>query len=314
MRKISNKILIVALLALVALFLLAKVFRSPGLESNLRKGLVKVDSSAVTEIRILPSNAREQVVRLFKSGKNWTVEKDNLKFEADTASVKSILEMLSHVDAERMISRKKEKWETFNVGEKSTNVSVYNGSDQIANIHFGKSGFNQSSPGGYGGAYTYVRLSDEDEVYLVDGFYESTFNRTFSDWRNKAFMRLQRDLITKVSFNYPGDSSFVLEKIDSAWLANGRPTEQNKVEAYLGHLAYKNLNTFVDGFNPAVNPDIIIQAEGAGAVLGTIEGWKSDSGWTLHSSLQKEIYFSSSGSTVNAEVLVGLKNFLPTPK
>lgn len=310
MKKISNKVLIIALLALITLFVLARVFRSPGLESNLRKGLVSLDTAKVTEIRILPSNARDQVIKLLRSGENWTVEKEGRKHTADASSIKDLLGQIRTIDAERMVSRKKEKWETFNVGEKSTNVSVYYGSDLETNIHIGKSGFNQAGGSPYGGdAYTYARLSDEDEVYVVNGFYEGTFNRAFNDWRNKALLRLSREDINKISFQYP-DSGFVVEKKDTVWYANGQLIAKSKIENYLGHLTFKNVNAFDDGFVPTPNPDAVIKVEGANGALASIDAWRRSDGWVLQSSQQSGVFFSTAGSTIAGELLVGQKHFL----
>jgi Domain of unknown function (DUF4340) len=313
MKKINNKILIVALVGLVGVFVLSRLFRSPGLESNLRKDLVVLDSTAVTEIRILPSNARDQVIKLARAGNRWTVERENKKYDADASSVKSILGMLGRVDAERMVSRKKDKWETYNVGEKSTHITIYYGADQKASLHIGKSGFNQGSSGGMygGGAYTYVRLSDENEVYVVNGFFESAWNRPFNDWRNKSFLRIPRDLIKKISFRYPADSSFVLEKKDSLWMAGTAPVDKVKMDSFLGQLASKNLTSFADDFVASAQPDAVVQVEGAEGTLGTIEAWRNESNWILRSSLQKEIFFSGAGASIDKDVLVGMKSFLP---
>jgi len=312
MKKINNKILVVALLALVGLFVLSKVFRSPRLESNLRKELVALDTAKVTELRVAPGNRKGEVVRLMREGRQWMVEKEGKKWLADETSVKSVLGLLQKVEAQRMVSRKKEKWDTYQVGENGTQVSVYYGTSQEANVHLGKSGFNQSTGGMYGGgAYTYVRLSDEDEVYVVDGFLETTFSRPFNDWRNRSFLRVPRDLITKVSFRYPADSSFVLEKRDSVWLVDGAPADLQKVSSYLGHLAVKNLSGFADDFTPTRSPDVQVTVEGAGATLATIEGWKRDGDWVLRGPAQKEIYFSSSGSSADKDLLIGKKQLLP---
>lgn len=310
MKKINNKILIITLLALVGVFVLSKVFRSPKLESNLRKDLVSVDTATVTELRVAPTNSPGKIIKLTRNGKMWLVENDGKKFSADISAIKNALGTLTALDAERMVSRKKEKWETFNVGEKATNVSVYVDGDQKANLFIGKSGFTQGGGGPFGGGgYTYVRLSDEDEVYSVKGFLESTFNRSFNDWRDKALLRVNRDEIRKISFTYRGDSSFVMEKKDSLWYAGTQLIDQSKLDSYLSQVSFKNLNSFADSFNAPVDTDALIKIEGSSGELATIEAWKDAAGWTLRSSLQKEVFFSGSGTSVDKDILVGPKHF-----
>ncbi len=312
MKKINNKILAIALLVLIGLFVVGKLFRSPQLESNLRKELVVLDTAKVTELRMMPANRKGEVVKITRQGKQWMLEKEGKKLLADETSVKSVLGLLQKIEAQRMVSRKKEKWDAYQVGESSTQVSVYYGTKLQADVRLGKSGFNQSNAGMYGGgAYTYVRLADEEEVYMVDGFLETTFSRPFNDWRNRSLMKVPRDLITKISFQYPADSSFVLEKRDSVWLVNGAPADLPKVTNYLGNIALKNLSSFADDFLATGPPDVSVVVEGAGTTLATLEGWKRETDWVLRGSEQKEVYFSSSGSTAEKDLLIGKNQLLP---
>jgi len=306
MKKLSNKILLIGLIVLIAAFAASRFFRSPGLESNLRKELLKLDTVAVDEIRILPAKERVEELKLRREGNNWKVSKAERKESANLASIKSVLGSLANMQAQRMTSRKREKWNDFNVGDNSTHVSVYQHGNKIADFHVGKLGFTQSSDGGFGGAYTYVRLSDEDEVYSVEGFLESTFNNSFNDLRDKTFLKLNKSEITKISFRYPADSSFVLEKRDSIWYAGTDKADPSKVENLLNQFSSKYLTEFVDGFTPTSQPQVILKADGQSGNLLTIEAWKRDeTDWILTSSVQKGVYFSSQGSTIVGDVFLG---------
>jgi hypothetical protein len=189
MKKINNKILAIGLVVLVGIFVLARVFRSPKLESNVRKELVSLDVSKVTEVRIA---SRDSSVQLVKENGKWSVVRDQNKFEADSAAVMRMLQTIQSIDATRMISRKKDKWAGFKVDSTGTNVSVYYGSDKEADFQVGSLGFNQN-PGGNGqfgqgqgmSPYTYVRLADEDEVYIVDGFLGGMLPTGPGSWRKK---------------------------------------------------------------------------------------------------------------------------------
>lgn len=126
MKKFSNKILIITLVVLVAIFVLSRVFRSPGLESNLRKELVALDTATVTEVRIKPKGQGSEV-KLVRDGKNWKVTANGKQANAEAGTVESMLGVVMNLNAQRLISRKQEKWETFQVDEQSTHVSIYSG-------------------------------------------------------------------------------------------------------------------------------------------------------------------------------------------
>jgi hypothetical protein len=310
MKKINNKVLILVLVVLVGVFIASRLFRSPGLESTIRKDLVSLDSATITEIRISPANQQDQLIKLMKSGKTWTVEQKSKKYNVDINALKDILQTLCSIKPERMVSRKKEKWQTFQVGETGTYVSMYEDGDLKTSMVVGKSGFNQSNNSLNGGnGYTYVRLSDEDEVYSVPGFLSSSVNRSLTDLRDKSFLKVPKDLIQGVSFKYPSDSGYVLQKRDTLWQIQGASADRSKVESYLSQFANKRLTKFADEFNASIQADAVIDIVGSGGTLCTIEGWKTGTTWTLRSSLQPGVFFSSEGSTIEKDLLVGKSYF-----
>jgi hypothetical protein len=307
MKKWNNKWLVLALVMLAGVFLLARFFRAPGLESNVRQQLVKVDTAAITELRIMSAAGGEEL-RLTREGVNWKVAQGNKNAFADGSTVKSALTSLTSLKPLRMVSRKKDKWNDFQVGELGTRVGLYENGSQLGQLHIGKTNFVQNPQGGFGGAYTYVRVADEEAVYAVDGFLESSFNRAYTDWRNKNFLRVSKEAVTKISFNYPADSSFVLERKDSVWLVNGATVNTANVEAYLGQLSFKNLNAFADDFQPGPAP-VTIKIDAKGGPLETIEAWPlPDAKWAFRST-QQPVIFTSEGSSVIQDLLRGKAYF-----
>lgn len=187
MKKINNKVLAIGLVVLVGIFVLARVFRSPKLESNVRKELVSLEVPKITEVRI---SSPDSSVQLVKENGKWNVVKDQDKYEADSAAVLRTLQTIQLIEAKRMISRKKDKWAGFKVDSTGTHVVVYYDGDKEADFQVGTLGFNQT-PGGnaqFGqgmSPYTYVRLTGEDEVYIVDGFLGGMLPTGLSEWKKK---------------------------------------------------------------------------------------------------------------------------------
>ncbi|MFM7487505.1 MAG: DUF4340 domain-containing protein [Cytophagales bacterium] len=302
MKKLNNNILIGALVVLIGVFALSRWLRSPSLESNLRKQLLSLDTTNINEVRIKPANYKPLEVVLKKEGNRWRVYNGQQQAETEIGTVKSMLGVLKDLKVQRLASRKKDKWDTYQVGEGATQVSILQ-DGKTTNIHFGKSSYSQ------GGAYTYVRLSKEDEVYSVEGFIDSHFNRTYNDWRNKTLLKLNQADISKITFNYPADSSFVLEKRDSVWFAGNVKAADAKVNSYVSQLSFKTLNDFADDFASAEKPTATLQIESKNGVLATVQGWKNGEQWILTSSTQSGVYFSC-GQNVTKELMVGKLKFL----
>jgi len=308
MKKLNSKILLIVLISLVLVFVLSRLYRAPSLESNLRKELVSIDTSRVDEIRIL-TQKQEGEIKLARIGNNWKVTKAQLQAETDLGLVNSFLGSIKSIKPIRLATRKKEKWEEFNVGEKGIHATIYNSGKKLADIIVGKTGFSQS------GSYTYVRLSDENETYAVEGFLESSFNKSYNDWRNKTILKLKKDDIIKVTYQYPADSGFVIEKRDSVWYAANQIADKNKVDVLLNQLTYKSLNEFQDGFNSSNPSTVVVTIAGKAGNLAIIKGWKIEGQhWVINSSLQKDVYFSAPLLSISTDILISRNRLIPSKK
>lgn len=305
MKKFSNKVLIITLVVLIGIFALSKIFRSPKLESNVRKELVRIDTAKITEVRLQPAKSLGQEIKLIKSGKEWRVLSDSKEAKVENGTVKSTLEVMMNLQAQRMVTRKKEKWDVFEVGENSTRVSVYADGKKQADFRVGKTGFSQGQGQGISGAYTYVRLTDEEEVYSAEGFIGSHFNRSFNDWRNKTFLRVNKDDVARIEFTYP-DSSFVLEKRDSLWFIDNQPANVAQVDKYFNAIRFKNVNEFEDDYVSSGEPLFKLNIVKTDETLATAQAWpKTEDDWVLTSSFQEGVYFTSKTSGALKDVFIG---------
>lgn len=316
MKKLNNKILIGVLIGLAAVFALSRVFRASKRQSNLRTELLKVDTASVTRVLLNAAVEKGQGIELNREGNKWIAKKEKRTAPTEQGSVNNAIATLANLKPLRLITKKKENWKEYSVGDSGTRVQLYKGDVVVADIHVGRVGFNQSSDGQFnpGGIFTYVRLTNENEVYAVEGFLESSFNRSYTDWRDKSFLRLKKEQITEVQFLYPADSSFVLTKKDKGWWIGTDQADSTKVNSYLSQLEFKNANGFADEFLAIGKGDVSIQLKGAPGMIATVEGWKRPTDWVLKSSWQPTIYFSSENSGIVKTLFEPKKNFLVNKK
>ncbi len=187
MKKLNNKILAIAFVALAIVFFATRWMRSSSLQGNIRSELVSLEPDQLTEVQIA---SRDSVLRLVKEGNHWQLIKGENKAEADSGSIGRMIQTLSNLRAKRMASRKKEKWSEYKVDSSATHVSAFYGSSKQVELHIGTLGFNQNPNGGGMNQgiepYTFVRLEGEDDVYVVDGFLSATFSPSFKEWKKKA--------------------------------------------------------------------------------------------------------------------------------
>ena len=299
MRQKTNNILIIILVVLAGGFVLAKVFRSPALESNLDKDIFHVDTAKVVEIRIDGGN--DSTLTLKKSDGRWMVEQQSRSAVAEPYQLQTLLETLTNVEPERIVSRKKEKWTDYEVGDSSAFRMVAYGAnrEELAKWRIGRQT----------GGTTYLRTEDDPEVYAVTANLHTRFAKKFNDWRDKTFLHLKKTLVEKVSFRYPADSGFVLEKRSGAWMIGTERADSMSVENYLSKLQSKDLTHFVDAWSPTGDADITLRIEGSALPETEVKAWKETGRrWILASTAQPGVYFRD--STFTRDLFTGKRALL----
>lgn len=312
MKKTSHWKLIALFGALVVVFAAVRIFRSPMLEGNLPLRLTDIDSAKVTEFVIIPAKAMNEEIRVVRS-EGWKLKRGSEILRAEQGIASNTMRMLMGLRPDRVVSKKKGKWNEFQVGDSTgTHVKLMAGNKVMTNLWIGRSGFTQSPGQQYGGkSFTFVRLDGDDEVFAVEGFLDAQFNRRFDDWRDKSFLRLQRDSVDKVSFRYPADSSFVLEKRMGTWMIGNQPADGAAVTAFLGGLEYKNMGSFALQA-PAGNADIVVTLGNGNKQVGLIEAWYGMGNWIVRSAHQPDIFFSTEAGAMK-DITWGKKKLLLKP-
>ena len=301
MKKINNTALLIVFLALILIFILTKLFRSPGRESNMDAAIFEVDTARVTEIRFRPQKDTLIETRLVRDGNKWNVIRKNVEAEAAAYKVENVLSTLASLQPERIVSRKKEKWGEYELTDSSaTTVTVFREDDIMLDLKIGKQTGNA----------TYARAGNADEVFVMEGDLKTAFDNPFKEWRNKTFLRLTKNTINRIQFQYPADSSFVLEKKETGWMIGTSIADSARVESYLSKLTFKDHDQFADSFSPSTDADVIVTFSSSDKPDVVIKGWKTSFyQWILNSSVQPKTYFLDEGPLLARDLFVGKTTF-----
>lgn len=301
MRRSNNKILLIVLVVLLGGFVLTRVFRAPSLERNIEEDLLTLDTAQVSAIHITPAVDNKAEIRLIRSGVDWKVQYRGRTAQVDMNQLNSALGSISEIHADRILTRKKEKWTDYNVDTTGTHVTVILNQDTQKEFWVGK----------LSGSGNCIRIEGEDDVYEVKEALERNFNKNFSAWRDKSFISVQPESVSKIAFQYPGDSSFVVVQSGGKWELEDVKADSSKVQTYLNRLRSRNLSEFADDFKPSAQASHILKLSNDSSLAITVQGWKmEDDKWVLASSLQDSVYFSSSDATMIRELFAGKKWFL----
>jgi hypothetical protein len=317
LKKISTNKLLIVFFVLVILFLFVKFFRSPLSESNFITDFEPIDTSLVSSVYLFPQAEKGEEIVFTRNTDGWTVSKKGITAEAQSSSIQSILNEISILKPQRLAAKNKDKWEDYKVTDTSGTKLIVKSSNgkELLNIIIGKFSFQQQNQQmGYGrnvSGTSYIRFSDDEKIYAVNGFLSMSFNMEFNSFRKQDFIKFNKDDVKKLVFKYPSDSSYTLSKTDSVWVLENGIIQQNVIDDFLNLLAFKNNNRFIDDFTPQRMPDYELVIEGDNMSSVTISVYiKSEAEFVLNSSLNSKSYFISSKDEIFSEVFKSRDYFI----
>lgn len=244
MRKsINNKWLLVVFVVLLALVVVQFSKPDGHKERSFDKELVNFTGDEIAKIVLFPKKLNGESIAIKKETGVWQIEAEGKTHKAGQNTIDGMLSSLSNLKTLSLAGNSKDRWDSFEVSDSlATRVQLFNQkSKKVADVYIGKFKFSQPR-----NMSTYVRLEGKKETYRVDGFLSSTFNRGVSDLRDKTITADQLANWTQLIFDYPTDSSFVLEKQDGQWMLDGVLANQNEVSSYINSVKNQSGNTLVD--------------------------------------------------------------------
>ncbi len=234
--KLSLKNLLIILGVLLVVFFIVQFTKSDGRSKSLRSELVSIDTTKTTKVEI---SSPKGAVTLTKAGDDWTVTLANGAKKAKESTVKSLFQTLNMIEPSRLASRKKENWKDYEVDSMGTRVKVFAGDKVTTDIVLGRFGVE-----GQRSFYSFVRLFEDENVYVANGFMKMSVYENADDYRDNNVLRLKKDSLTQVVFDYP-EGSFTLEK-NTDWTIGGAKADSATVAEFFQGLSYANSKNFYE--------------------------------------------------------------------
>lgn len=304
-RKINTKILASLFVALLAIVVLLEIIDSRKGNRTFKSDLVEVETADVSTIELFPKAANGKLIKLYKENDQWKVESDGEKYNADQAVAGRMVSELNNMKTKSVAATNKERWEQFEVTDSlGTRVKLLNGSDVLADVVIGK--FSYSEPRNM---TSYVRLSEDKEVYGVEGMLGMSFNRNLNSFRDRTIIQSNKTDWTKLTFDYPADSSFVLQKTGDKWMIGEMEADSASVVQYFNKIASLNDGSFADS-KPVIAPTHSLTIEGNNMMQKVeITGYfTEEENFILETNQNPGAYFNSKTSA--EKVFVSMMEFI----
>jgi hypothetical protein len=302
-KRFDNKRLLLILTGLLAILLLTIVVKIPKQRSTLKEKLVELDTAAVARIIMIPKASDGHEFEFIRDNTGWMLKQDDIITPARQNAVTDIFTEISGIKPQNLAAVSRSEWKNYELTDSlATRIRFLDkkGKD-LADLMIGKFSYRQVAANPYSprqnniAGTSYVRLANEESIYAVDGFLSLAFGGGFNDWRDRTLLNCSKAEITKVTFTLPADSSFVLEKRDSVWLAGGNPADSLNTEQYLNSISYLTGEDFRDGFIPGSSPGYQVQIEGNNLLSISIKCYREADGkeFIFSSSQNPSLYFSA---------------------
>ncbi len=304
MSKIVNtKILLIVIAVLLAILALSK-FQSEKTDNTFNEAFANIDSTSVNQILIYPKQEKGKEIKISRSGKNWELQFDKLKTSADNDAVRNLLAAFVNVKALSLGAQDKSGWKNLQIDDTAGTRIKFVTNNQTYDFMLGKFSYNASSRNGM----SYIRNTAEEPVYAVEGYMSLLMNEGLNTWRKKTVITGNKNNWTSLTFTYPGDSSFVLNKQNNQWLLNGVPADSTKVNQYLTTLETLKCAAFVEGYTPNASPlySLTIQGNNQAQAINVL-AYPADSVQKLivHSNQNNDAYFSEGRGSIARQIFVG---------
>ncbi len=320
MQKHKKPLILLAVLSVaVAIFFM---LNSKEEEGTFKRDFIEIDTAQVTAIVIYPKSQNGNEIQLSRTAaNNWKLMTNGKVMNADEAMPANILEEIMQMTAQRIVGTSAEKQAEYEVIDTAaTRVKFMAGSLVVLDMFVGKFTYTQSPQTANFQQpnikiTSYVRLAENNEIYAVEGFVSMLFNRDVNSFRNKNILNSDAQTWKRLSFNYKGDSSFVLIRQQDKWTINGMETDSSVVNSYLSSLVFTTSQDFYEGSVPSV-PTYQLKVESSGFSPIEIMAFQAD---TLHhyfiqSSQNKGVTFADVNNTLVKKIFKSRTELLPLVK
>ncbi len=255
-RKINLKTIIILFVVLLAIVIITTITGSMKGNRSFKGNLTGFNADQIDKIVISPKVMNGKKIEISKNNDRWELLADGRKFNADQRLAESLVNELDQIKPKSVASTKKERWADYQVTDSlGTRVQLYSGNTVLEDIYLGKFSFSG------GGATSYVRLANDKTTYGIAGSQSSMANRNADGFKDKTVINSEKEEWDKITFSYPGDSSFFIGKQGDKWNIGDIETDSVKIAGFLSSLStvnhYKLAST-----EPSENPQYSVKIEG----------------------------------------------------
>ena len=324
-KKLGNKSLLIILIALLAAFSISRYISSKKGENTFATAIIpKIDSTRMTGLVIFQKATPKGKPLPFiftKKGKDWYVSQGTVTSRAEPRAANYMISQLEQISPDSLGSNDPKDWKQFCVNDSlGTRVVFLYGKDTALDVIVGRFSYIPQQKQ----SLSYVRIAGHNEVYAVNGFLSMNITEEFDAWRDKKIMPGDYASWNKLTFTYPSDSGFVIQKdSNSNWVfSDGKKPDSVAAGNIIQDITNQNYGSFVNHFDSSGKQPVFtlrIEGKGFGPVL--VKAYPADTAnmYAINSTINPGSFFSGKANGEIGKIFPGKKTFFrkdmkPRPK
>ena len=211
--------------------------------NSFKTDLIRIDTAQVDIIMIDHKGEAEMILQRNTTA-HWIATKGTVMATANREAVTSFLNNIHLIKTEGIAAKKKEKWSQYAVDEANgTRIKIYAGSRLLEDFIVGRFNLNKETNKGF----SYVRISDGEEVYAIEGLLSQRLGQEFNAYRNKDLIKVVEEDITSLSLASVDGTMKAFSKLNNVWTNNdGVVVDSIEISHYLSGIQHIMGSKFVD--------------------------------------------------------------------
>lgn len=209
-------------------------------QRTFKSRLLTFDTTGLQVFTVVPAPARHIPVQHFRrTAKGWQLQSGADSTLADDEAIRELLGILATMRTIRVVGRMEDVRDRYELGDSTADRLMLDGPDGRHELLVGHTTEGEEP-------MTVVDLDADPEAYAVAGQLGVLVDRDFNGWVPKFLVRGDPARWQRLTFTFPGDTGYVLERHGDRWLLDGAATDPQRVERYLGSLARSRASALAD--------------------------------------------------------------------
>lgn len=229
--KLRTKHLVLILLGLAGLWWLSGLISPSARARTFRDTLFTLDTNAINAFTITPASGKGlPPLRFTRTADGWRMRWGNDSGAVDPHPVHELLRSWSHLRVVRLAGRVSEIAAKYDLDDSTADRLTIISGTTTQELRVGRQTAGEPP-------MTLVALPDDENAYAVEGSMGSYTDFTFSEWLPKYLVTGDPRNWTRLMFNFPADSGYVMERSSGAWRIDGVELDSARTGKFLRSLA-----------------------------------------------------------------------------